>query len=405
MTKIEKLIPDEEALISNVRDKWIKISLATGPSDREAAQAAISDTYRVAGLEPPRHWIWLGSPWAGCTGAWMLSKLRFAEADMRRVWISALDQVSGQVEDEVLRRVREKVESPLLRVDRQVWNKVRGQVAGYPVIVHYNMRDYLHMRDCLWSEVRDKIWSMAQDQMEVQVREQIWAQVQYKVWAKARAKALTQMWKAIYGKLPHTTHLVFFDFFRRLGRVKGPEQVEPLMRAVAATGWWWPFEEACIITERPSALYRDGAGQLHCDNGPALAYPDGWAIHAWHGTRIPAWFVENKRRMAPDAIDAEGNVELRRVMLEIFGFDRYIEARGARLIAEDQCLGLPRQLFEIDLNGERIRVLRVVNGTLEADGRRRQFHLGVPLTCNTPHEAVAWSYGRPPVEYREALRT
>jgi hypothetical protein len=44
---------------------------------------------------------------------------------------------------------------------------------------------------------------------------------------------------------------------------------------------------------------------------------------------------------------------------------------------------LPRQLFEIDLKGEPVRVLRVVNGTVEADGRQRQFHLGVPLVCNT----------------------
>jgi len=92
-------------------------------------------------------------------------------------------------------------------------------------------------------------------------------------------------------------------------------------------------------------------------------------------------------------------------MLEMFGFDRYIEARGARLIAEDECLGLPRQLFEIDLNGETIRVLRVVNGTVELGGCRRQFHLGVPLECNTPHEAVAWGYGRPAELHIEAVRT
>jgi hypothetical protein len=177
------------------------------------------------------------------------------------------------------------------------------------------------------------------------------------------------------------------------------------MRAPATAGWWWPFERACIITERPVALYRDEGGRLHSNTGPALAYPDNWSIHAWHGVRIPAWFIENKRGITPDRIEAEENAELRRVMLEIFGFDKYIEARGAKLIAEDECLGLPRQLFEINIEGDRIRVLRVVNGTIEADGRQRQFHLGVPLMCNTPHEAVAWTYGRPPEKYRENIRS
>lgn len=30
---------------------------------------------------------------------------------------------------------------------------------------------------------------------------------------------------------------------------------------------------------------------------------------------------------------------------------------------------------------------------------------GVPLECDTPHEAVAWSYGRPAVRHKEAVRT
>jgi hypothetical protein len=172
--------------------------------------------------------------------------------------------------------------------------------------------------------------------------------------------------------------------FPRIKRVNRPERLEPLMRLAAAAGWWWPFAGACIITERPAVLYRDEAGRLHCDTGPAIAYPDNWAIHAWHGIPIPSWFIEDKHKITPDAIKAEENAELRRVMLEIFGFDRYIEARGAKLIAEDECLGLPRQLFEIDLRGQPVRVLRVVNGTVEADGRQRQFHLGVPLYLQHP---------------------
>ena len=77
------------------------------------------------------------------------------------------------------------------------------------------------------------------------------------------------------------------------------------------------------------------------------------------------------------------------MILEIFGADRYIETRGGRLICEDDGLGHPRQLFEIDVKGEPIRVLRLV-GAVDADGRDGQFYLGVPLTCETPREAVAW---------------
>jgi hypothetical protein len=213
-----------------------------------------------------------------------------------------------------------------------------------------------------------------------------------------------QIEKACFGL--HDAHwLAFHDLFRRIKRVEGPECLEPLMRVAAAAGWWWPFAGACIVTERPTVLHRDETGRLHCDSGPALAYSDNWAIHVWHGLRIPAWLIEDKARLTPDVIEAETNVELRRVMLEIFGFDKYIEARGATLIAEDECLGLPRQLFEIRLHSEPVRMLRVVNGTVEPDGGRRQFHLSVPWWCSTPHEAVAWSYGRPAQLHTESIRT
>jgi len=145
--------------------------------------------------------------------------------------------------------------------------------------------------------------------------------------------------------------------------------------------------------------------KLHNDKGPSVLFRDGWRLHHWHGLRIPAWLIQEKHRITPDLIEADGNAELRRVMMEIHGYDRYIAARGAKTIAEDVCLDRPRALLEINVKGERIRVLRVENGSLEPDGERRKFTLGVPLECSTPHEAVAWTYGRPASVYQEAVRT
>jgi hypothetical protein len=406
MAKIERLTPEEEALIPIVRDEWIKIGLATGLANREAAQAAISDAYRMAGLEPPRQWIWFGSPLAGCIGAWMLiTKLVVGKNQVRdqienEIWDQVRDHVEGlvyaqvgnqleaqgrnPVRDEVLTQVQYEVWE---RVEEQVWDQVEEQV-----------------EEQIWGQIEKQVWDQVGEQVEEQVRDQVEDEVWNQVWHQIREEIWDQIDNARYGG-HNTNWLAFLDLFRRMKRVQGPERLEPLMRLAANAGWWWPFERACIITERPTRLLRDTVHRLHCAEGPALTYPDGWALYRWHGLLIPAWFIEEKQRITPDAIDAEANAELRRVMLEIFGFDRYIAARGASLIAEDECLGLPRQLFEIDLKGEPVRVLRVVNGTVEADGRQRQFHLGVPLECNTPHEAAAWSYGRPMTEYREALRT
>jgi hypothetical protein len=482
--KIEQLTPAEQALIPIVQDEWLKIGLATGPADREAVQAAITDAYRMVGHAPPSIWIWLGSPWAGCIGAWLLDELVAVPDFSPRYNMSEWEQqqVEDQVRDQLGHQTWLQVRDQLWRlVGWQMENQVRSQVVAQvrdqawiqaPDQIREQVRELLVQR---WNDVRDfdwnerlqawhqvgdrrwihvlaqmlgQVWDQMRDRVRAQVDDRVWdrvqAQMQARMWSRMRDHVWDRMWnkaqaskgpkawdrlnaetqarvaaemveemqdqmrvqahRAIYGQ-HDAGSLAVFDFFRRTKRVEGPDRLEPLMRVAALTGWWWRFDDTCIITQRPTALHRDEAGRLHCDSGPAMAYPDGWAIHAWHGIRIPAWFVEDKQRITPDAIEAEENAEFRRVMLEIFGFDRYIEARGAKLIAEDECLGLPRQLFEIDLAGERIRVLRVVNGTVEADGRRRQFHLGVPLECNTPHEAVAWSYGRPAAVYGEHIRS
>ena len=55
------------------------------------------------------------------------------------------------------------------------------------------------------------------------------------------------------------------------------------MRLAAIAGSWWLFAGACVITKRWTALHRDQAARLHRDS-------------------------------------------LRRVILKIFGFHKYIEA-------------------------------------------------------------------------------
>ena len=66
-----------------------------------------------------------------------------------------------------------------------------------------------------------------------------------------------------------------------------------LALAAAAASWWWPHERFVIVCERPAELHLEWAGpggvpRLHHPDGPAVRWRDGWAVHALHGTRVPA---------------------------------------------------------------------------------------------------------------------
>jgi hypothetical protein len=157
-----------------------------------------------------------------------------------------------------------------------------------------------------------------------------------------------------------------------------------------SAGWWWPFASVAVVCERPVALHRDEAGRLDRGDGPALAYRDGFALHAWRGMPVPAAFLAELSTLTPDRIRAEENAELRRVMLEYYGYERYLADSGARPLHSDET----GTLWRIDLNGdEPVVMVEVLNSTPEPDGTRRTYWLRVPPSTRTARQGVAWTFG------------
>lgn len=178
---------------------------------------------------------------------------------------------------------------------------------------------------------------------------------------------------------------------------------------VRSCGWWWPREGVCVVAERPLALRTEPDGdarRLHCATGPAVVYPDGWAVHAWHGTRVPSWVIENP---TAERINREFNVEVRRCAIEHLGWASYIDQAGLELLSrapdpgnpgcELQLYNLPPQKWHPPT-----RLLLAVNGSVERDGTRRRYGLRVPAGFDHPLDAAGWSYGLTGAQYAGLLR-
>ncbi|KIF00412.1 hypothetical protein PL81_41350, partial [Streptomyces sp. RSD-27] len=163
------------------------------------------------------------------------------------------------------------------------------------------------------------------------------------------------------------------------------------LAAVARTaGWWWPYERLAVVCERPVELHRDEAGRLDRADGPALAFPDGFALHAWRGMPVPAGFLDGLGGLTPERIRGEENAELRRVMLEHYGYERYLDASGAEPVHRDEA-GV---LWRIPLpDDEDVVMVEVVNSTPEPDGTHRTYWLRVPPDTRTARQGVAWTFG------------
>jgi len=256
-----------------------------------------------------------------------------------------------------------------------------------------------------WFALRDKIIAKVGDNPKWWL--EIPQHIPKKQLSDYQNEVRNQVGRAIWGQ-HEADWFAFYDFFLRSRRVDGLEKLVPMMDAAKAMGWWWSFEEVAVLTDRPVRLLRDQAGRLHHDEGAALLYPDGWGVYAWHGIRIPPNFIEEREKITADQIERERNAEMRRILLEIYGFGNYIEARNAKVIDKDASTQKHEAIlyaFKVPGDETETRVLSVWNGTLEPDGRRRRFFLGVPETTKTAAEAIAWTYGLPAKSYKEAVRT
>ena len=202
--------------------------------------------------------------------------------------------------------------------------------------------------------------------------------------------------------------LAFYKFFHdECKLVEQTEKLEGLWLLAKSAGWMLPHENICWVSERHNILERDERGLLHNLTGPACAYPDGWAIYAVHGVRVPSDIIEDRSTITVARIEAETNAEIRRVMIDLYGSKRYLVDSGATVIQElapdHYIVGLrtARLLRKEVPNDETIIMVDVLNSTPEPDGSVKRYQLRIDpsayegLASRDCLAAVASTWRRP----------
>ncbi|HEY9786554.1 MAG TPA: hypothetical protein V6D17_14190 [Candidatus Obscuribacterales bacterium] len=168
------------------------------------------------------------------------------------------------------------------------------------------------------------------------------------------------------------------------------------------------FTRACFICAPPKTMRLDEQNRLHCDKGPAFAYAnyngsyrdysnvDDFRLYCWRGVTVPDYIIENPHKMTVKTIDAERNIEVRRAMIERYGFGKYLLDSNAEKVHEDKYGVLYRKVYSDD---EPIVMVHVNDATPQPDGFHRAYFIRVPSFITTAKEAVAWTFNMFPDEY------
>ncbi len=109
----------------------------------------------------------------------------------------------------------------------------------------------------------------------------------------------------------------------------------------------------------------------------------------WRGVPVTPQIAFAPETLSGAGILAERNVELRRVMIERLGFEKFLREVSAKVIDEDRDPGGKRQLLRVLLPEDEPIV--VVSVFCPSTGR--QYLVRVPPTMKSCRQAVAWTAG------------
>jgi hypothetical protein len=422
------LTPKQLALLPVYRDRLIKIGLCTDPADRLEAERGVQETYWAAGLKPPDHIEWCDSPmeaWEkiGDPPEWaaMVARVRLIEQLTTTRWgqIGVELEIKRQIIEPIVAQLRAQTkqqgeEQPSQRAKEILYQQIKKLDQEFTLVAHQ-----------LDMSVVERVAEQVLQQLDIDESRELGENVSSRrstsiirrvdrrvpfdidesreleenrnpFWRSKLERASLQ---AGYGQftVPKLALDVYlsevFDFPEETKSLTGlrTKSLTGLWRIAKSANWWFPHENACYICERPRVIAFDGQERLHREDGPAIEYRDGWGVYVWHGVRVPDSVILRPDTIDVQQIENEMNVEVRRIMIERYGAERFLIDSGAEEIQRDRHGILYRKAF---LNDEPLVMVKVTDPSTG-----RKYFLRVPPNTRTAQEGVAWTFGMNAEDY------
>jgi hypothetical protein len=194
-------------------------------------------------------------------------------------------------------------------------------------------------------------------------------------------------------------------------------------------GFRWMHEEFCMVSDFPEILKKDDQNRPHAEGGPSHRWRDGWELYFWHGVKVTRQIIMAPDTLTIDQVRKEENAEVRRVMIERMGWDRFCAMADLKVIHRDTLTAhfpaLPvSETVHADMRavtsyreGTEVaellessefkdfddRPLKFVRVTDPSTGEK--YVLRVWSANRRAYEAVAQTFGMTETEYRESIAT
>jgi len=375
------LTPAQESAVRQERDWGHEIGLCPRPLDHVRAEQAVIDVCRSTPSREPRlrNWLdkprflWCASPMEAVLKINGLKGLR--EPPPADAWMS---EVYAIPDDFVPAPPLGGTLAHIIRREAKSLDRARNAV------LYYLRKSRERER---WQRLFQPRRDVAQDLSLASVQAWTDAHLGYRPFAADPRwmHGPGHLIAAFYGRCAH-----------HLG-IELPDAAEEVLRSATeaglSCGLWWPYENLCLLSERPVEVVTNDEGVVHSERGPAIRYRDRHRIWVLNGVYVPSWLVElPEERIDPLRLLEIRNRSVRREFVRKVGIDRVCYKLETRCVDREGNY----ELLLLDLGDRRQRpYLKMLNPSLGT------WHVeGVSSVCTTVAEALAWRNGTsiPPAE-------
>ncbi len=359
MKKIESLTKEQEDYLPIFRDEWLKIGLSTEAVDQKLSTGAVKQLYSAGGMEEPIV-MHFQSPWQCIMVINFLQKFgdlpkNNLRANLRgnlgdnlwenlwesigdNLWESLRDNLGENLGDNLWESIEDNLWESLWENLRgnlgdNLWESIRESLrdnlgdnleANLGNNLGANLRGNLrgNLRDNLWESLRDNLggnlWENLRDNLKESLKDNL-EYIQTWFWAGQDAS-----W------------LAFYEFGEKIGvKYQKTDHFHAYIDFAKSSGWGYFYPGIAIVSDRPELIIKDLENRLHCEDGPALKFRDGYSIYCWHGINVPENWILEKDKLSPTEVLKTIDVEQRAAGCQIIGWAKMLDHLDHKIIDSD----------------------------------------------------------------------
>jgi hypothetical protein len=384
--KIDSMTPEQEAVLVSYRQEWLDIGRSTQPIDLIEVEQAITDLYEIVLDRPKPAIVYCQSPWQLCVMPEVFKELGKFEGENlgtnleTNLWTNLRTNLDTNIWTNLRTNLDTNIWTNLwtnldTNLRTNLWTNLRTNLRTNLVT---NLRTNLgtNLETNLWTNLDTNIWTNLwtnlRTNLDTNLRTNLRTNLETNLWTNLRTNAYNNNYYWLFQGSWGLYWLAFYEFpdkfIKPMFSDEDRKKMQAAIRVAKCLAGFVVYDGICFVSERPTKLTLDDQGRLHNETGPALEYFDGYYLYSWHGTRIDNPDIIEKP-ITIGQIEAEQNAEIKRIMMERFGWSNYLQESKAELIDQyiDQ-LGNPVKLWKKELGEnfeEPLVMIELVNSTIE----------------------------------------